>query len=45
MSVVKFVTGNKKKLEEVVAILGDRFPFPSQWPKMFNVYNIAANAT
>jgi inosine triphosphate pyrophosphatase len=28
MSVVKFVTGNKKKLEEVVAILGDRFPFP-----------------
>ena len=25
---IKFVTGNKKKLEEVIQILGDRFPFP-----------------
>ena len=25
---VSFITGNAKKLEEVLAILGDRMPFP-----------------
>jgi inosine triphosphate pyrophosphatase len=28
MHAIKFVTGNKKKLEEVIQILGDKFPFP-----------------
>lgn len=28
MAQLTFVTGNKKKLEEVVAILGDKCPFP-----------------
>lgn len=27
VSQITFVTGNKKKLEEVIAILGDKFPF------------------